>query len=65
MENIVFYDALREIAEAVGDSNYTPVSVSLLCLSHGITFDEKGRIVAGFNQVLQNTAFEDLKEGTV
>lgn len=61
MENIMFYDSLREIAEAVGDSNYNPVSVSLLCLGHGITFDEKGRIMAEFNQVLQNTAFEDLK----
>lgn len=61
MENYLIYDALREIAEAVGDSNYNPISVSLLCLGHGITWDEKGRIMVEFNQVLRKTEFEDLK----
>lgn len=61
MENYLIYDALGEIAEAVGDSNYNPISVSLLCLRHGITWDEKGRIMVEFNQVLRKTEFEDLK----
>lgn len=61
MENYLIYDALGEIAEAVGDSNYNPISVSLLCLRHGITWDEKGRIMVEFNQALRKTEFEDLK----
>lgn len=60
MENQLFYDALEEIAEALGDSNHNPLSTSLLCLRHGITFNEKGKVMIAFNQVLQNKEFDDL-----
>ena len=61
MEEQLIYDALSEIAEAVGDSNYNPISTSLLCLRHGISFDEKGKIMVAFNQVLRTKDFEELK----
>lgn len=60
METQLIYDALSEIAQALGDSNYNPVSTSLLCLRHGISFDEKGKLLAAFNRVLQKIPFDDL-----
>ena len=60
METQLIYDALSEIAQVLGDSNYNPISTSLLCLKHGISFDEKGKILVAFNQVLQRISFDDL-----
>lgn len=60
MEDRLFFDALNEIAEALGDSNSNPISTSLLCLRTGITFDEKGKIMVAFNHVLQNVSFDEL-----
>ena len=60
METQLIYDALSEIAQVLGDSNYNPISTSLLCLRHGISFDEKGKILVAFNQVLQRISFDDL-----
>ncbi len=58
---IHIYNALEELAAEIGHSNANPISLSLLCLGLDITFDEKGHIMAAFNQVLDTTAFEDLK----
>lgn len=60
MDEQLLYDALGEIAEAIGDSNYNPISTSLLCMGHGISFDQKGKIIVAFNQVLREKEFEDL-----
>lgn len=56
----LYYDALCEIAEYVGDSLENPISISLLCLTHGISNDQKGQLFIGFNQVLNNNSYDDL-----
>ena len=43
MQTQLIYDALSEIAQVLGDSNYNPISTSLLCLRHGISFDERAK----------------------
>lgn len=53
--------ALEEIAEALGDSNYNPISTALLCLRHGISIDERDKIVVSFNQVLQEKDIYNLE----
>ena len=58
---IHIYNALEELAEEAGHSFSNPISLSLLCLTLEITFDEKGHIMAAFNKVLNTTAFEDLR----
>lgn len=57
MEEVLLLGALNELAEALGDSNSSPLSSSLLCLRCGITFDQKGKIVVSFNQVLRSVPF--------
>lgn len=37
----MYYDAIEEIAEYMGDSLEKPISVSLLCLRFGINRDQK------------------------
>ncbi len=49
-----------ELAESLGHSNQNPLSLSLMCLQHGITFEEKSRIFVKFNDVLHKFAFDDL-----
>lgn len=45
----LFYDSLSEIAQVLGgQSLHNPLSVSLLCLSFGITHDEKGKLLLAF-----------------
>lgn len=61
MEERLVLCALEEIAEALGDSNYNPISASLLCLRHGISIDERDKIVVSFNRVLQEKNFCDLE----
>ncbi len=61
MEDTLILGALNELAEALGDSNSNPLSASLLCLRFEVTFDQKGKIIVAFNQVLRNVAFEDLE----
>ncbi len=61
MEDILLLGALNELAEALGDSNSHPLSSSLLCLRCGITFDQKGKIMVAFNQVLRNVPFDSLE----
>lgn len=56
----LLYDALCEIAEHLGDSFENPISVNLLCLSLGITNDEKGEILTAWNQVLAEYPYEEL-----
>ncbi|MBO0467561.1 hypothetical protein JZO73_08440 [Enterococcus plantarum] len=56
----LFYDALCEIADHVGDSLEKPISLSFLCLTHGISNDQKGKLFIGFNQVLNNNSYDDL-----
>ena len=53
--------ALEQIAEALGHSNNNPLSTSLLCLEHGISFDEMGKIMVAFNQILRRKEFDDLE----
>jgi len=60
MNDTLLLCALGEMAEALGHSNHNPVSLSLLCLQHGISFEEQGKIMVSFNQVLQNTASDNL-----
>ena len=40
----MYYDAIEEIAEYMGDSLENPISLSLLCLRFGINRDEKEKI---------------------
>lgn len=61
MEDTLILRALNELAEALGDSNSNPLSSSLLCLRCGITFDQKGKIMVAFNQVLRTIPFDDLE----
>lgn len=56
----LYLDSLAEVAEALGHSFDNPISVSLLCLTLGITNDEKGKVFVGFNQVLQQNEFYNL-----
>ena len=60
MDEQFMYDSLSEIAEALGDCNSNPISASLLCLRHGLTFEDKGKIVVAFNSVLREKSFDDL-----
>lgn len=61
MEDRLVLLALEQIAEALGHSNSNPISTSLLCLGHGISFDEMGKIMVAFNQILRKKEFDDLK----
>lgn len=56
----LYLDSLSEIAEALGHSFDNPISISLLCLTLGITNDEKGKIYVAFNQVLRLNEFDKL-----
>ncbi len=56
----MYYDAIEEIAEHMGDSLENPISLSLLCLRLGINRDEKEKIYAEFNQILRNYTFDEL-----
>ena len=57
MEDRLVLLALEQIAEALGHSNSNPISASLLCLEHGISFDEMGKIMVAFNQILRRKEF--------
>ena len=56
----LYFDSLMELAESLGHSNQTPLSLSLLCLGHGISFEQKGKIFLEFNKVLRENEFDDL-----
>ena len=56
----LYLDSLSEIAEALGHSFDNPISISLLCLTLGITNEEKGKIYLAFNQVLRLNEFDKL-----
>ena len=47
----LYFDSLMELAESLGHSNQNPLSLSLLCLGHGISFEQKGKIFLEFNKV--------------
>ena len=51
----LYFDSLMELAESLG-----PLSLSLLCLGHGISFEQKGKIFLEFNKVLRENEFDDL-----
>lgn len=59
MERLII-DSINELAESLGHSFDHPLSVSLLCLNHGIDFEKKGKIFVEFNQIIKHTAFDDL-----
>ena len=61
MEDRLVLLALEQIAEALGHSNNNPLSTSLLCLEHGISFDEMGKMMVAFNQILRRKEFDDLE----
>lgn len=56
----LLYEALCEIAEHLGDSFENPISANLLCLSLGITQEEKGDILMAWHQVLKEHPYEKL-----
>ena len=56
----LFFDALNEIADHLGDSFENPISVSLLCLRLGISNEQKGKIFVSFNQILREYSFDEL-----
>lgn len=56
----LYLDSLSEVAEALGHSFDNPISISLLCLTLGITNEEKGKIYVAFNQVLRLNEFDKL-----
>lgn len=59
-EEYLYFDALSEIAEQLGNSFEYPISVTLLCLQLEITNKEKEKIVFAFQQVLQDNSFDKL-----
>ena len=61
MEDRLVLLALEQIAEALGHYNNNPLSTSLLCMEHGISFDEMGKIMVAFNQILRRKEFDDLE----
>ena len=61
MEDRLVLLALEQIAEALGHSNSNPLSTSLLCLEHGISFDEMGKSMVAFNQILRRKEFDELE----
>ncbi|MCS4488774.1 hypothetical protein [Streptococcus sciuri] len=44
--------AVRELAELLGDSSKKPISASLFCLEHGLTIDDRGKIIMLLNRLL-------------
>ena len=56
----LYFDSLMELAESLGHSNQNPLSLSLLRLGHGISFEQKGKIFLEFNKVLRENEFDDL-----
>ena len=56
----LYLDALMELAEAMGHSWEKPLSLSLLCLSHGVSYDEKEKIYLAFNRILNEYEFDEL-----
>lgn len=56
----LYFESLIELAESLGHSNQNPLSLSLLCLGHGISFEQKGKIFIAFNRILKENEFEDL-----
>lgn len=56
----LYFDALNEIAEHLGDSLENPISLSLLCLRYEINIEEKQKIYVLFNRILRTCDFEDL-----
>lgn len=56
----LYYEALVEVAEALGHTNTNPLSLSLLCIGHGISFEQKGKIYIEFNAILRENSFDDL-----
>jgi len=56
----LYYESLMELAESCGHSNDNPLSISLLCLSHNITFEQRGKIFVEFNKIIKENQFEDL-----
>ncbi|MDE7424888.1 MAG: hypothetical protein K2N51_14570 [Lachnospiraceae bacterium] len=56
----LYFDALNEIAEHLGDSLENPISLSLLCLRYEISIREKEKIYVLFNRILRTYDFDDL-----
>ncbi|EGT4850028.1 TPA: hypothetical protein ACXDUQ_004044 [Clostridioides difficile] len=56
----LLYDSISEIAEHIGHDIKNPISLSLLCLDLGISFDDKGKIFVAFNKIIRNNNFDDL-----
>ncbi|MCU6009199.1 hypothetical protein H3U41_20345, partial [Clostridioides difficile] len=50
----LLYDSISEIAEHIGHDIKNPISLSLLCLDLGISFDDKGKIFVAFNKIIRN-----------
>lgn len=59
-KDILYYEALMELAEALGHTNANPLSLSLLCLGHGINFEDKCKICVEFNEILREYSFDEL-----
>ena len=57
----LYLDSLTELSEALGHSYQNPLSLSLLCLIHGISFEQKGKIFIEFNSLLRQYEFYDLE----
>lgn len=56
----LYFDSLMELAESLGHSNQNPLSLSLLCIGHDISFEQKGKIFIEFNKVLRENEFDEL-----
>lgn len=56
----LLFNSLLEISEALGHSLRNPISVSLLCLTFGITNDEKAKIWMAFNRVVLDNKYDQL-----
>ena len=57
----LYFDSLMELAESLGHSNQNPLSLSLLCLGHGISFEQvSDELIEDFN--IQDGMFDTVNE---
>lgn len=57
---ILLINSLVEIADHLGDDLQNPLSLSLLCLTFGVSGEQQSRILAEFNEIANKTSLQDM-----
>lgn len=52
VEQSLIIEALNELAEHMGHSNFNPLSISLVCINANITEEQKSKIYSAFNRIM-------------